>query len=132
RPPTPDRSPGPCREPSFDTPRPVNGPSSLDPGGIEPHVPHGQRLQRPLTIGRNTTCIARWAALLHSAFPTATPWSGVGSTPTSPCRTKSGRAELGHLVADLVDAPGDLLDLACAVDDGGLVLGDHDLASLAQ
>jgi hypothetical protein len=57
---------------------------------------------------------------------------GVGPTPTSPWQDESGRADLGHPVADLVDPPGDLLDLARAVDDGGLVLGDHDLASLAQ
>jgi hypothetical protein len=34
--------------------------------------------------------------------------------------------------ADLVDPPGDLVGVAGTVDDGGLVLGGHDLAGAAQ
>ena len=36
------------------------------------------------------------------------------------------------LGADLVDATGDLLGVTGALDDGGLVLGDDDLAGLAE
>jgi len=41
------------------TPAPSVRPALLlDPGRVEPHVQHDQRLRRPLAIGGNTRCIA--------------------------------------------------------------------------